>query len=264
MILATIIEFYLALRKCIEGRKFYGRIVELPFGLVLKISSLEGASEGDIIRFVQRHTTIPTPQVVASVEGHERRFLVMKKVQCLERVWGQLDDTQRRSIVKQLHSFLALLRALPPPHGRAVCALNAARLTDSRITSGGAVGPFLDEHDFNDRVVQTSRLFLPAPDIVQHRARMRGDHAIVFTHGDVAPRNVVVDGGSDRVMALLDWQQAGWYPEHWEWVKAIWCPPSPKAAGDLWVEAVPDMFAEDYADEWEVERGLSDNIVGGF
>ncbi|KAK4138974.1 hypothetical protein BT67DRAFT_438274 [Trichocladium antarcticum] len=31
----------------------------------------------------------------------------------------------------------------------------------------------------------------------------------VFTHGDIAPRNIMVDE-SGRILALLDWEHAGW------------------------------------------------------
>jgi aminoglycoside phosphotransferase (APT) family kinase protein len=45
------------------------------------------------------------------------------------------------------------------------------------------------------------------------------DHEIVFTHSDLAPWNILVDGG--RVTAILDWEYAGWYPAHWEYCQAL-------------------------------------------
>ncbi|OCT49045.1 Protein kinase-like protein [Cladophialophora carrionii] len=43
------------------------------------------------------------------------------------------------------------------------------------------------------------------------------DHKIVFTHGDLSPINIIVREG--RVVGIVDWEYAGWYPEHWEFVQ---------------------------------------------
>ena len=52
----------------------------------------------------------------------------------------------------------------------------------------------------------------------------------VFTHGDVAPRNILVrhvdgdDGeksGRVEISALLDWENAGWYPYYWEYANIM-------------------------------------------
>ena len=45
-------------------------------------------------------------------------------------------------------------------------------------------------------------------------------HDIVFTHGDFRPANIIVKGS--LVTAIIDWELAGWYPEHWEFVKAYY------------------------------------------
>ncbi|ODH47994.1 hypothetical protein GX48_05926 [Paracoccidioides brasiliensis] len=38
----------------------------------------------------------------------------------------------------------------------------------------------------------------------------------VFTHADIAPRNIMVDGHY-RITGILDWEYAGWYPDYWEY-----------------------------------------------
>ena len=43
---------------------------------------------------------------------------------------------------------------------------------------------------------------------------------IVFTHGDLDPRNILVEEG--HVTGIVDWEQSGWYPGYWEYVKAMW------------------------------------------
>jgi len=47
------------------------------------------------------------------------------------------------------------------------------------------------------------------------------DAPVVFTHGALHPRNIIVSAGPNpRVVAILGWEQAGWYPAYWELCKA--------------------------------------------
>ena len=36
----------------------------------------------------------------------------------------------------------------------------------------------------------------------------------VFTHADIAPRNIMVDA-QYRITGIIDWEAAGWYPDYW-------------------------------------------------
>lgn len=44
---------------------------------------------------------------------------------------------------------------------------------------------------------------------------------IHFTHGDPTPGNVMIAGppGARKIEAIIDWEQAGWYPEYCEYCK---------------------------------------------
>lgn len=68
------------------------------------------------------------------------------------------------------------------------------------------------------------------------RSFMREDHACVMTHGDLHPRNIIeqlvpgyyndpsdddVTGKHVKVIAVIDWDKSGWYPEYWEFAKAL-------------------------------------------
>jgi hypothetical protein len=43
------------------------------------------------------------------------------------------------------------------------------------------------------------------------------DAPIRFTHGDLLPRNILVDGS--KITAIIDWETAGYYPEFWEYCR---------------------------------------------
>jgi hypothetical protein len=55
------------------------------------------------------------------------------------------------------------------------------------------------------------------------REHLLDDIPITFTHGDLHPSNIMVSPHGTpgpRVLAIVDWYQSGWLPEHWEACKA--------------------------------------------
>lgn len=44
-------------------------------------------------------------------------------------------------------------------------------------------------------------------------------YTIVFTHADITARNIIIRNGC--IVALLDWEFAGWYPEYWKYAFAL-------------------------------------------
>ncbi|KAK4243074.1 hypothetical protein C7999DRAFT_36600 [Corynascus novoguineensis] len=45
----------------------------------------------------------------------------------------------------------------------------------------------------------------------------------VLTHGNIARRNILVDKDS-RLPVLLHWENAGWYPDYWEYANLMQLP----------------------------------------
>lgn len=44
---------------------------------------------------------------------------------------------------------------------------------------------------------------------------------ILFTHNDVCPPNILLSPGPNpKVIAIIDWNQSGWYPWYWESCKS--------------------------------------------
>ncbi|THH14272.1 hypothetical protein EW146_g6046 [Bondarzewia mesenterica] len=224
---------------------------------------LGGADEADTIRFIRKHTTIPVPRVLLSARGYGSQFMLMRYVDGvnLESAWRRLDDDQRAHVVRQLRSTVMRLRSLQPTHSNplAICGLNNAACKDGRVSSN-PFGPFADESGFNDHLIHAAEVYMDPTALSEIRARMRDDHRVMFTHGDLAPRNIIVR--EDEILAVIDWEHAGWYPEHWELVKALYAPMVEKDTS--WTRAVREVMPLDYETEWHVDRELSDNMVGGF
>lgn len=139
-----------------------------------------------------------------------------------------------------------------------LCSANGGPLRDGRITCTGFVGPFENESGFNEFLItQGERVVFPDNlDIIQ--SRMRDDHSIYFTHGDLAPRNIMIKDGP--ISGVIDWGDAGRYPEHWEMVKAMWCP----ELGSSWEIRVRTLFGEEDERVWLLDKEISDHLEGVF
>lgn len=114
-------------------------------------------------------------------------------------------------------------------------------------------GPFKCQEDMNLAIIEKLRQ-READQYVQLLRNMINlalkNHRTVFTHGDLQPKNIVVQrlGDRDRCpdfrITLLDWESAGWYPEFWDFCNAtIACRFKPD-----WLELVPNIL-----DQYPVE-----------
>jgi len=118
--------------------------------------------------------------------------------------------------------------------------INAALPYDE--VRGDFVGPFADETEFNNIL-----RCVPLPDIL-HRA----EHRIVFSHGDLNMRNVIMKGR--KLSGIIDWENSGWYPEYWDYTKAHYITKHKRR----WLDVVDCVFAAfgDHKAEYETEYKL--------
>jgi hypothetical protein len=72
--------------------------------------------------------------------------------------------------------------------------------------------PFDNEEQFNEYFISRMPPKLPDTFRTPTRAILGADHKIVFTHGDIAPRNIMV-ADEGHITGILDWEYAEYYPE---------------------------------------------------
>jgi aminoglycoside phosphotransferase (APT) family kinase protein len=168
------------------------------------------------MRFIAANTSIPIPRVYdqdsESVPSITMDYIEGER---LDKVWNGLLDKQKLELADQLKGILSELRSLK---GEYIGSLDRGKAIDGRRFDFEG-GPFETENEFNHFLV--SDTFSSTPTILKNIAlrSLRTDHELVFTHGDFAPRNIIVKDG--QVAAVLDWENSGWYPEYWEFVKTF-------------------------------------------
>jgi len=177
---------------------------------VIKFGPGVDAREAQTLQFIRESTKIPVP----SASGDGPNTIVMEYVEGrnLEELWTELSSEEKQNIAEQMRHIIDQLRGLK---GDYIGAVNRGPAVDTR-KSTYVGGPFNDEKEFNKFLLGNVISAIPALYLEAMR-QMRIGHDIVFSHGDINLHNILVK--DQKIVALLDWEYAGWYPEHWEYVK---------------------------------------------
>ncbi|KAI0390326.1 kinase-like domain-containing protein [Xylariaceae sp. FL0594] len=245
------------------GRRVYGfsgssSVQRLPFVMYLRYRSEQDKSlnEFNALQSVRRHTTVPVPKPLDVVTerteesqedeadgycppSHLNTYLLTTRLPGypLSKWHMLMSDRDYKRIISQMQDYLTQLRNLPTisTKGPSICNTLGGPCRDPRVRNEDAVGPFPDEPS-------------------------RRGHKIVFTHTDLNPRNILVeqfvqqDGSLGwNVTGIIDWEFAGYFPEYWDYTKALyerfrW----PRRYNDL-VHEIFKAFG-DYSAEYDVER----------
>jgi aminoglycoside phosphotransferase (APT) family kinase protein len=196
------------------------RAQRLPLNLFLKrADDLSAQNEVRAIELVSRHTSIVTPRILDNLYDSKSklRWLIMTRLDgsiSAKRAIVALSPEQKKAWTEQLRKWLEELRRIPNPFSTALCSCIGGPLNDQRIMSRGSGGPFRSETELNKTL---RHQFIGG--MVEHIDRVHAiQHDISFTHADLSHRNVLMKDG--KIVGIVDWETAGWYPEYWEYAKA--------------------------------------------
>lgn len=212
--------------------------------------------EAENMKFVEHNSNVPVPKVYDHFVDPEtqKRYIIMDYVPGidLEKLLPSLTPTEKKAISNEIKDAINKMRHIPDQGylgnlGRMPYIDGVLSTPDDNPTISG---PFENQDQMNQGILAR----LGQKESPHYIRLLRGmvdrtlkDHKIVFTHGDLQPKNIIVerngireDGTSDFKVTLIDWNLSGWYPEFWDYCNStLYCQ---FKAG--WLELVPDIFAQ--------------------
>ncbi|PYH41508.1 kinase-like protein [Aspergillus saccharolyticus JOP 1030-1] len=184
------------------------------------------SAEVESMRLVSQHTAVPIPYVIYATfsPGFGRIEMTIVSGVSLDRRWDMLDDHSKESVCRQTWTLIAEIRAIPQPpelKGLVRCGIDGSVPHDPFFEDlQDPPRALKSDADLRARIVERYVYFggyQYERDLLDSLPR---SERTVFTHADIAPRNIMVDDGN-HVTGILDWEYAGWYPEYWEYAQIL-------------------------------------------
>ncbi|USP78884.1 kinase-like protein [Curvularia clavata] len=223
--------------------------------IIVKYGVDIAASEAYCLRALQLLPEVPVPKVYGWCEEGGEVFIYMELIQgvTLESQWEVLSPEARKEVCTQLRTIVEALRKVQQdPNDQFLGRIDRKPLLDTVLTGGKKppAGPFntvKEFHDWLSAVVLKDK----APEATDPiREHLPDDSKVVFTHADLHRSNIMVSAdGSGQVLAIIDWHQSGWYPNYWEYCKALYT----AWYGEEWAMEYIPQFVDpvDFYDWWE-------------
>lgn len=166
----------------------------------------------------------------------------------LEDLWPTMPEEERRDICRQLREIIISMQSAESKTG-VIGSCSGGLVRECRRMGEYTGGPYQDEADFNNYV---ANLITTTPTDIRNalRGQLRTDHRIVFTHGDLSQHNILIK--DMKIIGLIDWEFAGWYPEYWEYVKFF----DVQAKNSDWREYAKYVFPRAYYDQLAAFQGI--------
>ncbi|KAJ5162706.1 kinase-like domain-containing protein [Penicillium coprophilum] len=220
--------------------KMGARVVFADSETIVKFGHGVGLGEAEALHLASTRTTIATPKLLSAYILDDIAYIVMsyEAGEPLEQYWDRASQAEQDRILGQLRDYVNQMRDIP---GEFIGGLDRSPCRDGIFEAGYgdytkySYGPYQSEESFDEGIIQALRDRLP-PDVLEPEhdiestffnteyvlyQTVRGlkNHKILFTHADLHPGNIIVR--SDGTVVLLDWGLAGFWPEYWEFYRAM-------------------------------------------
>lgn len=236
-------------------------VFKVDENLVVKCGplTLQNLEEAANIQIIRQLTSIPVPEIVRVHAQGRKVYIFMSYIpgSTLQDVWPTLDTKARQKIAEQLKTYMDELRAIPSPSSCYFGSLETHICIDMRQLTRLNIGEnrlISSEAEFNKFIMTDLLSDYPTEYYDMLLSMMRQDHKVVLTHGDFHPRNIMVE--DTVITGIIDWECAGWYPEYWEYVKAL------TSVGPVvdWWRYLTTIIDPWYA-EWAIDRQLEKVMI---
>ncbi|KAL2816116.1 phosphotransferase enzyme family protein [Aspergillus granulosus] len=169
---------------------------------------------------------VPVPEVYGWRTDGDATFIYIRG-QTLEQAWDIMEPGERVTICRELRTICDNLRRLQQdPSDTFVGSMTRGPLYDRAFHENfmHEAGPFMTVRDFHNWFTFLCRRPMADPHSVPvepFRDELPDSCEIKFTHGDLHRSNIIVTPHRPyRTLAIVDWEQSGWFPAYWEARKA--------------------------------------------
>lgn len=145
----------------------------------------------------------------------------------LTSVWDSFDDQTKERICRETWAMITRWREIPRPtdlidHHVYQCLADGSAATSDPLLRDSHDPPTLIKSDEALRERIYERYLENGGRRYEHQlpSMLPRSSQSVFTHCDMAPQNVMVDGNG-QITGIIDWERAGWYPDYWEYANIM-------------------------------------------
>ncbi|CVK94657.1 uncharacterized protein FPRN_10121 [Fusarium proliferatum] len=234
--------------------------------LALKVSSPDGIdrSQADMMHFAAAHGVL-APRIRGVYDVITKRpiarVMVSERVpgMPLVDVWQNMSQAEQASIKEQLRTQIKRMRTLVQPYIGRIDKQPTRNIYNTTFVRH--CGPFEDEEAFDNWCLDR----LSGGTIqrwkwkrVLERQRRKSTGRFVLTHGDLSPRNIMVNGST--ITGIIDWELSGFYPEYVEYAFALSIGPGLEE----WWKRVLKEVLEPCSSEMVKFTGLIEERMGSY
>ncbi|PPQ84959.1 hypothetical protein CVT25_004472 [Psilocybe cyanescens] len=231
---------------------FPGSMVVNPVpGIILKCSPFSNLLEELVgMRYAREYLSLPVPKILHHPAFPRNRYrnraygdkcsvwyICME--QCpgtsLESVIDTMTPEQLDHVAEQLKAILSrMAHDKPKSLGSVSGGAYLNFLFPGYVTPKRA---FSTVGEFNDHIRWMLELFCTEAFIESFMCRLPRNAAVRFTHGDLLPKNIMVDGST--ITGIIDWELSGFYPEYWEYARMY----DPMFMTPAWADLLRRIFS---------------------
>ncbi|KAK9425948.1 putative Kinase-like domain-containing protein [Seiridium unicorne] len=210
-----------------------GAILEQYPDLEGGVVKLEEAQTMRAVRHAFLNDEVPVPEVFGWRKYGEKNFIYVSLIHgdTLREAWPKLIEADKESICDGLAHIVSALRQVSQGSSDIfIGSVSRGTVQDRFFQVDCEDGPFTSIKSFNDWLFAAATRTRPGPEGVTgpYRDLLSDTGSIYFTHGDLTLGNIIVSSMANprRILGVVDWEQAGWYPAYWEYLAFKMCVPS--------------------------------------
>ncbi len=197
-----------------------------PEVIIKSIKSSSDFTEYTSLQYLELHRSqIPAPRPHGLITSGKSAYLFMTFVLgvTLDKIWPQLQESQKESFSKELDAIFSDLRQLQHPDKMALGGVGGEGCKDTRRHTKISEMPLYTSSEFWD--FQYAGAPIGSHIYLEFLRRLTSSFRAqncVFTHGDIRTENIIVqpdENGKYQVSGIIDWEMSGFYPEDFECTK---------------------------------------------